>query len=569
MATTTLPRQAGIGRGRWLIGSALLIAAIIAAVVYLSAGGQASAPSAATARVTRGAVVATVRGTGTIAAAQSLDLPFALAGTVGELLVREGDTVAAGQALAVLDSRDLALQVANAEAQLATARARLGQAQSGNARPDDIGATEAAVANAAAQQRAAQAQLDALKNPSAKALGDAESSVQQATIDLQAQRDTGSAAKTRAEQDLSRSVAALTQAQSKYATTLQNWQHVQDTGTDPINPSKTDTNGKTKPNTLNDAQRQQYYDAFVQAEAAMHSAEDALQQAQVAYDSARQQEIANIQKAEARLADVQRQLAALRSPSKTDLTQRQASVDQARAGVAQAQANLAKLSAPGTASDITIQQAAVAQAEQQLEQARLKLEQATLRAPFGGVVAEVRVVPGSLVSSATPVLSLVDRSVLRIDLKLSENDVAKVQLGQPVALTIDALQAWQTQGVVGYIAPAAESSNGVVTYRVRVDFSAADERVKVGMTANLAITAAQKEGVLLVPNTALLPKGAGRVVQLPNADGTTREAEVQTGLTDGVYTEITGGLSEGDTIVAVPGAQAPRSSGGLFGGGVP
>jgi HlyD family secretion protein len=152
-----------------------------------------------------------------------------------------------------------------------------------------------------------------------------------------------------------------------------------------------------------------------------------------------------------------------------------------------------------------------------------------------------------------------------VDLKLSENDVAKVQLGQPVDLTIDALKDWKAQGTVSYIAPSAETSNGVVTYAVRVSFPDGDARVKVGMTANLTIVTAKKDGVLLVPNTALLPKGAGHVVQVLNTDGkTTREVDVQTGLTDGANTEIVGGLKAGDKVVTNPSTTKPKSS-GLFG----
>jgi HlyD family secretion protein len=87
------------------------------------------------------------------------------------------------------------------------------------------------------------------------------------------------------------------------------------------------------------------------------------------------------------------------------------------------------------------------------------------------------------------------------------------------------------------------------------------------MTANLTITTAKKDGVLLVPNTALLPKGAGHSVQVLNTDGkTSREVDVQTGLTDGSQTEITSGLNEGDKVVTNPNTTKPKS-GGLFGPG--
>jgi HlyD family secretion protein len=568
MATATFPKQRGITRRGWLAGGVVVIILAMSTALALSfaRGGSATALPASTVTVTRGTIVASVNGSGTIAAAQTLDLPFLTSGSVAAVLVEEGDQVAAGQPLARLDTRDLELQVASAHAALESTKIRLAQTQEGNVKQADVAAQQAAVRNAEAQLRSAQAQLDALRNPAPDRASTAEFNLRQAEIDLQAQRDNSSAAKTRAEQDMNRAVESLTQAQSKYSKARADWDWVQEHGTDPLNPSTADAQGRSKRNTLSDGEQRQYYDALVQAEAAMRAAEQALTQAQVSFDNARQAEVANIQKAEAKLADAQQQLVAVKNPTRTDVAQRQASVDQARAGLEQARANLNKLTAPGTETDIAIQQASITQAEQTLKQAQLKLDQATLTAPFDAVVTTVYIVPGSITTNAQPALNLIDRSTLRVDLKLSENDVAKVALGQPVGLTIDALQDWTAQGTVDYIAPAAEESNGVVTYRVRVAFPDSDARVKVGMTANLSITTATRENVLMVPNTALLPKGAGRVVQVPDTNSTTREVEVQTGLTDGTNTEIIGGLNEGTTIIGTPGVQTPRSSGGLFGG---
>ena len=567
MATTTLPqRRAGISRGRWLwIGSAAIVIAIIAALLLSFTTSSSSTPTVSTTTVSSGSVVASVAGSGTVAAAQSLDLTFQTTGSVTQVLVKEGDLVKANQPLAQLDTRDLELQVASAQAALDSANTKLIQTKDGNVQPADIAAQQAAVASAQAQLRSAQAQLAALKNPNTDKISSAAATVRQAELDLQAQTNNSSASKTKAQQDLQKATDALTQAQSQYATALKNWQYVQDTGNDPTNPTTTNADGKKVKNKLNDTQRQQYADTYIQAQAALHSAEATVQQAQVTYDNARQAEPNSIQQAEAKLADAQAQLTALKNPSKTDIAQKQASVDQAKASLTQAQANLAKLTAPGTATDVDIQQSSITQAEQSLKQAQLKLDQATLKAPFDGVVTAVDIVPGSTASSATAAISMLDRSTLHVDLKLSENDVAKVQLGQPVTLTIDALKDWKAAGKVSYIAPSAESSNGVVTYRVRVDFPDSDARVKVGMTANLSITTATKDGVLLVPNTALLPKGAGRVVQVPSADGkSTSEVDVQTGLSDGTQTEITSGLKAGDKIVTTP-STTKTTSGGLFG----
>src|SRR4029079_13468395 len=101
------------------------------------------------------------------------------------------------------------------------------------------------------------------------------------------------------------------QAQASYSTALQNWRSVQDTGRDPYTPTTTDASGKATPKKLNDAERQKYYEAFAQAEAALHSAEAAVTQAQVNFDTARQKEVAEIPQAEAKVANAQQTLDAL------------------------------------------------------------------------------------------------------------------------------------------------------------------------------------------------------------------------------------------------------------------
>ena len=240
----------------------------------------------------------------------------------------------------------------------------------------------------------------------------------------------------------------------------------------------------------------------------MQTATIEYQQAKANYDSLSQTSGTDAQSkiasAAAQLAQARASLAKL-TPTAEDLAVVKANLDQAKA-------NLAKLTASATATDLLIQQAAVTQAEQSLQQAQLNLENATLKAPFAGIIAQVNVDPGSSANAATAAIKLINRNPLHVDLKLSENDVAQVQLDQPVRLTIQSLDGWQTDGKVSYIAPAADNSNGVVTYAVRVSFPDNDPKVKVGMTADLDIVSAERANALLVPNTALLPKGAGRVV---------------------------------------------------------
>ncbi len=503
---------------------------IAAAFVWRGPSSRAASDAPATTVVQRGALVAAVAGSGSVAAEQSLNLPFVSAGTVTQVLVKDGDTVKAGQVLARLDDRAAQLQVTSARSSLDSAMARLKQAQQGNARAEDLAAANAQLA-------AAQANYD--------------------------KASKGGSAADRAAAD-----AAVKSAQAAYNAAVK----AAGSSTSQLEAARAALE-KTE-NALRQAQAN--YDRVASAPDIGRRPEAiALQNATVDHDQASANYNALLNTAgvdaQARIASTAAQLAQARAnlnkltPSAEDLALAQANLDQAKATVA-------KLSAPATALDQQIAQAAVSQAEAAVQQAQLALDNTELKAPFDGIVAQVNIVPGNAASAATPALRLINRNPLHVDLRLSENDVAQVQLGQDVTLTIQSLGDWRTTGQVSYIAPAADNSNGLVTYAVRVSFADNEPRVKVGMTADLKIVTARKENVLLVPNTALLPKGSGRVVQIPVTDSkgqvSTQEVEVQTGLTDGNQTEITAGLEEGQRVVTLPSNGASRSNGmrGFFGG---
>jgi HlyD family secretion protein len=457
-----------------------------------------------------------------------VDLSFPMGGTVGEILVRENDRVQEGMPLARLDTRELELRVAQAQASLAQAQAsyeqratgatdqqiaaqralaRVAQAQLERAKSGNI--TPADIASAQAQLRAAQARLDALKNPAPAVLSAAQLSVTQAGQGLAATRASASAAKTNAELAMQQAADSVTKAQASYATAKVNWEYVRDTGNDPTNPTSTNpATGEKTDNMLNDVQERQYYEAFVQAEASVRSAEKALAQAQVSYDTARQDEAIQVQQAEAALANAEQQLAALKRPSANDLTQAQASVDQARAAlqkiqqggtaadiaaaqasVAQAQANLEQLTIPPRPVDLAEAQARVDAAQVSLQQAEHELAQATLLAPFAGTIAEHQIEVGQQVSAgAAPSFVLADLGRWKIETdNLSERDVVRLQVGSPAQIRFEALPELTLAGAVAAIRLRGVDRYGDMTYTVTITPNSWDERLRWNMSASVAI----------------------------------------------------------------------------------
>ena len=516
---------------RWLIFAVIAIAIIVvAAFIWRGPASRAATAAPSTATVTRGSLVATVAGSGSVAAEQSLNLPFASTGTVTEVLVKDGETVKEGQILARLDDRAAQLQLASAQGSLDSAKARLAQAQQGNARPEDLAAANAQLA-------AAQANFDKASRGGTAA---DRAAAQAAVNSAQAAYDAAKKAAGSYSSQLEAARAALVKTENALRQAQANYDRVAsapDIGRRPESLALQNA-------TVDNAQAQANFDALM--------------------NTANTDAESRIASASAQLAQARANLNKL-TPSAEDLTAAQANLDQAKATVA-------KLTAPATALDQQIAQAAVSQAEAAVKQAELALDNTELKAPFDGLVAQVNIVPGSVASAATPALRLINRNPLHVDLRLSENDVAQVALDQDVTLSIQSLGDWSANGKVSYIAPAADNNNGLVTYAVRVSFPDDDPKVKVGMTSDLKIITARKDNLLLVPNTALLPKGSGRVVQVPAQDAqgrpTTREVEVQTGLTDGNQTEILSGLEEGQAIIALPsnGASRTNGMGGFFGG---
>jgi len=579
-------------------GTILIIG--ILGLMLASCGGATTAATTATATVTRGELIQSVSGSGQVKPAQDTSLNFGTSGIVAQVLVKEGQPVQQGASLASIDTTDLDQQVLqaaanlksaqaaisalkdgpketdirSAKAQLEAAQIQLKQQQQGNARASDV-------ASARAQLRAAQADLAVLKNPGSADISAAQLNVSQAQANVQNTRDGDSAAKTSAELDLSRSTSTLTQAQSRYATASQSWQYVQDTGRDPVNPSKTSAQGKAVPNTLNDAQRQQYYDAFVQAEAALHSAEDGVKQAQLNYDSARQKEAASVPLAEQQLADTQRQLDAIQHPTPQKLAAAEAKLASAQAqlsqlsggtasdvavsqsSVEQRQAALDALQAPPAAQDLAQAEANVAQAEANLARAKINRQLSELIAPFSGTIATVGIKRGDTVGGAgstTTGIYMVDESSFHVDVNISESDLAHLRVGQAAKIELDALPGQQLNGTLDYIAPTGTTVQNVTTYLARVTLKPDGQQLRAGLSAAVSVITQQRKDVLLVPSGAIQETDNGPQVEVKNGTAT-QPVQIKIGLVGDALTEVTAGLKEGDVVMLAP----PRARGGGFG----
>ncbi len=208
---------------------------------------------------------------------------------------------------------------------------------------------------------------------------------------------------------------------------------------------------------------------------------------------------------------------------------------------------------------------ALAQAQLNLESAQRALEDTVLVAPTSGTITELNIQVGEMASAGqAAVVVISDLSVLTVDVNLDETDVAQVAVGQSALVSVDAFPDADLTGEVTYIAPVAQVQSGVVLYPVTVQIAPTEFPVRAGMTADVEIVSASREGALIVPLRAVHTEGdLAYVYRL--SGGQTERVAVTLGMMTDTEVEIISGLSEGDVVSVV--AAPTQDSGPGFGPG--
>jgi multidrug resistance efflux pump len=201
----------------------------------------------------------------------------------------------------------------------------------------------------------------------------------------------------------------------------------------------------------------------------------------------------SLQAATEALEAVQAQLSALRAGAAERIAAADAAVEAATAQRDAAQAQLDLLQAGATDEEIAAQWAAVAQAQAALDEAQVALERTEVRAPLSGTVGLMETRVGELVAPGQPLVTLGDLDTLRVETTdLDEIDVARVDVGQQVDVTFDALPERVFAGEVTRISPMAASGSGGVNYTVVIELlDEVDPALRWGMTAFVDIEVGQ------------------------------------------------------------------------------
>lgn len=461
---------------------------------------------------------------GEVVPANDVELRFERSGTVRETLVEEGSVVEIGDPLIRLDTRNLALDVEEAEADLANARASYDGLLAG-ATSEEISSTQALLRRAEASQMQAEASLGEVrgdvtsadiaaaradveaartdlveleKGAKATEIQAARAKLDQAIIDMQETRDTLSANKTRSHADMESLANTLRDLQTNYSNIY--WENRERAG-DWESP--------------NLDIEQKYKDQEEKALRAVQNAEYELERARIAYENAIQEEKTGIAEAEARvseaeaayndvidgsdiediaaararLSDAQATLAKLQGEKRrANLAAAQASIEVAQAETERYRADLDRILSDPESYELDQSLSIIQQREVALKRARLELEKATLTSPINGQVVEINPTEGEWFTNNDTAVVVADTSGWEIETTdLDELEIVKVRVGSLARITFDALPNLELPGKVKSIQDIGKDYQGDIVYKVTIVPEQWDDRLRWKMTATVAI----------------------------------------------------------------------------------
>jgi HlyD family secretion protein len=531
----------------------------------------------------------TVSATSVIQPFTVVDIKSRAGGEILTLAVDVGDRVRKGQLIARIDPTDSQTAFDQASADVASAKARITQAEQTRTLQSQtavisIAQAEAQVRSSEAQVRAAQARLLQAKDQSDAQPILTNVAIEQAKADLETaekqyiQLTKGTDPQTRqeAKTNLESAQASLQTAEANLKNAKLNWerqkqllkkgfvaQSVVDTAEAQVTASQSQV----------DSAKAQVKAAATRAETVGVGQEAAIAVAQARVNQAKQA----LKSAEANRVQI--------SLRQQDVKNAEAALAQARASLAQATANLDaaranRLQVDIRANDVETAKASIARAEAQLRNTTIVLNQTTIRAPSDGVVLQKYVEQGTIIASATgfssgggqSIVQIGDLSRVYVDAQVDETDISQVRVGQTVKIEFDAVPDQPFEGVVQRIEPRGVTDNNITTVKARIELKSPTPALRPGLNGECEFLIAEKKNVLVIPSRAVRNDKGKKFVQILVGDEKNPKVEtreVKIGMETMEAVEVLSGVKEGEKIVTAiitPSKDGKDDKGGRGGG---
>ncbi|MCR4263270.1 MAG: efflux RND transporter periplasmic adaptor subunit, partial [Candidatus Roizmanbacteria bacterium] len=185
-----------------------------------------------------------------------------------------------------------------------------------------------------------------------------------------------------------------------------------------------------------------------------------------------------------------------------------------------------------------------------------QLYQSTIKAPVDGIVVGLNLAEGLTISFTEGNTGVASQTVATIktegtpvaSFQATEIDINKLIVGQIVDISLDNFPDQTFAGTIAAVDRVGTQTNGVTQYPVLIKIDSEDPKILTNMAVTATIVFEQKEGVIVIPLSAVTTMGDRSIVRVMK-DGQIQPVQVETGIESDTMAEITSGLSEGDIIL--------------------
>jgi RND family efflux transporter MFP subunit len=474
--------------------------------------------------VTRGNIAEEVSVTGRVKSAESVNLAFEKGGKIKNVSVQVGDRVSPGQALVHLDAAEVNAQLLQAEASVDTQVAKLNELKRG-ARIEEIQVKETELRKAEQDLTNAYGSVLNIAND---AFSKADDAVRSKTDQVFLNDDTDSPQLTFLVSDAQAQIDTV--ALRRLATSeLNAWK------------SELRTTSGTSSVALDIL--------LIQSQKHLALIRDFLIRTLDTVDKAIGVSASTIDTYKTNIGTGRANV----STAISNITTQEQTISTQKVVIERITNELSLIKAGSAFEVIAGQEAQVKQVEANVAAIRAQVSKMILYAPIGGVVTKQDAKQGEIASINTILISIIGDQSLEIEANIPEIDVGRIAIGNPVLIKLDAFPGEVFNGKVKYIDPAENVVDGVVNFKVTIAFETIEKKIRSGLTANLEIESRKKEGVLLLPEFAIVENDEGTFVRTLLLDGvTTEDVFVVRGIRDNNgFVEIEQGVTEGEQVVNI------------------
>jgi len=188
----------------------------------------------------------------------------------------------------------------------------------------------------------------------------------------------------------------------------------------------------------------------------------------------------------------------------------------------------------------------LSQAEVKLDKAKWELRKTKIKAPFSGIVYNIKVSPQEHVKNGSEIFSLVNIRHIQVNAKVLESEIKKIKVGREVDLKFSAYPSKIFHGVIRAVSPVVNPEDK--TCQVIIDVDNPKEEIKPGMHAEVNIEADIYKDKVLIPQDAVLVR-AGRKLSFVVEGDRAKWRYLELGLENEEFAEVVSGVKEGESAI--------------------